>query len=60
MNKIRVTYNDFTEETYDSIELAEKGILESFADGILPELVEDDATGSIGYGCTWSVKLELL
>lgn len=60
MGKIRVTYNDFTEEIYDSIELAEKGILESHAEGVYPELVEDDTTGEIGYGCTWSIKLELL
>ena len=58
---IQITFSDFTEGTYDSIEIAEKEILENFSEGVLPEqIIELDVDGNetdTVYACDWSVKL---
>lgn len=64
--KLKVSYDNFTEETYDSMEEAKDAILEAFANQVNPDCIEElDENGEElddprYFGCSWSVEIEEL
>ena len=58
MPKIKVIFNDFTEDVYKTIEDAEGAILEASAEGVMVDWVEEYENEDNIYSCVWSVKLQ--
>ena len=55
---IKVKYDDFTEDDYETDVDAKHGILEAHAEGVLVDLITDTDDEDIVYSLIWDVTLQ--
>jgi len=55
---IKVEYDDFTEEEYETKDDAKHGILEAHAEGVSVTIITDTNDEDIVYSLIWDVTLQ--